>query len=881
MKKILQNVLLINTILIGSVLFSQEINIEIQNTNSKLQNTIFPLLSDVWGGVNCKDDQGNNVFPSNYFTPNHSSPGCVAISMAQILHYYKWPIKGIGSNVYSDNYDGSLIRHQAFFENTTYDWKNMLDEYMNKASKDIQQKAIGELMYHVGVALQMDFEPNGSTSNINKTPFAYENHFRYTSHYEDVTWEFFWERLKKNILAGQPVPVAVDASRTGDGHVFIVDGYKEVDGVPYYHLNWGWYNDNDINGWYNIQDWTSTSPGYNTITGATFDILPNPQITLIESTDTTNNFTINWEVSDKINWEEFTLEQKVDQGNWEEVAAGITSKKFTINNPTGEVYQFRVKVKIDGSYYENSWSEVEVYAINNNCNGYGYFGGNQYAYARQTPDNVLNFSEDYTFETWIRLKDLNESGNVILNQQDVFSLEITDVSSLNYAIKFSSYSTNVSLISNATLQINKWTHVAVSHSKNQTRIYIDGILQNEDSGNDFNLANSNNALNIGEKYVSSYSNLIKADFDQIRISSSNRYATNFTPNRSLIFEVDSNTVAYFTFQNVHNVRLRDEASNLSVIVKNETNYVEWKFETTVENQLDDDNDGIMNNEDFCPNTPNGEIVDANGCSNSQLDDDNDGVMNNQDLCPNTSSGTNVNTFGCFTLPTNNFKIETVGETCANKNNGQIIISTQETLNYTTIINGTNYNFTNNKTINNLTPGTYNFCISVEGENYQQCFSIKINEGATVSAKTSLQSKKIFIDINRGTAPFNVLVNGQLVLKTFESSFSLDINEGDFIQIRTDIVCEGVFSKTINMPEIISVYPNPALNNQIVISFDKEFHLDEIEINMFDVNGIKMSISKKQNTLNTCNISFKNIKPGIYILQIKNNEYSTNKKIIIQ
>ena len=67
---------------------------------------------------------------------------------------------------------------------------------------------------------------------------------------------------------------------------------------------------------------------------------------------------------------------------------------------------------------------------------------------------------------------------------------------------------------------------------------------------------------------------------------------------------------------------------------------------------DDDNDGVPNSKDKCPNTPAGAAVDAHGC---ELDDDNDGVVNSKDLCPNTPAGAPVNESGCpdkFTLKLN-------------------------------------------------------------------------------------------------------------------------------------------------------------------------------------------------------------------------------------
>ena len=61
---------------------------------------------------------------------------------------------------------------------------------------------------------------------------------------------------------------------------------------------------------------------------------------------------------------------------------------------------------------------------------------------------------------------------------------------------------------------------------------------------------------------------------------------------------------------------------------------------------DDDNDGISNDADQCPNTPVGSAVDAVGCAESEKDDDNDGVSNDADQCPNTPVGSAVDALGC-------------------------------------------------------------------------------------------------------------------------------------------------------------------------------------------------------------------------------------------
>lgn len=62
---------------------------------------------------------------------------------------------------------------------------------------------------------------------------------------------------------------------------------------------------------------------------------------------------------------------------------------------------------------------------------------------------------------------------------------------------------------------------------------------------------------------------------------------------------------------------------------------------------DEDGDGVDNGDDLCPDTPAGEPVNADGCSDSQLDDgDDDGVIDDDDLCPGTPAGIPVDADGC-------------------------------------------------------------------------------------------------------------------------------------------------------------------------------------------------------------------------------------------
>ncbi len=65
-------------------------------------------------------------------------------------------------------------------------------------------------------------------------------------------------------------------------------------------------------------------------------------------------------------------------------------------------------------------------------------------------------------------------------------------------------------------------------------------------------------------------------------------------------------------------------------------------------QTDSDHDGVSDANDKCPNTPEGDKVDASGCTidTGMLDDDRDGVVNRDDQCPNTRAGAVVDKTGC-------------------------------------------------------------------------------------------------------------------------------------------------------------------------------------------------------------------------------------------
>lgn len=61
---------------------------------------------------------------------------------------------------------------------------------------------------------------------------------------------------------------------------------------------------------------------------------------------------------------------------------------------------------------------------------------------------------------------------------------------------------------------------------------------------------------------------------------------------------------------------------------------------------DEDSDGVVDEQDLCPETPEEEESDVKGCAPSQKDTDLDGVNDRDDVCPRTATSDSANSVGC-------------------------------------------------------------------------------------------------------------------------------------------------------------------------------------------------------------------------------------------
>ncbi len=194
-----------------------------------------PLILTAW-------DQD---YPFNYYCPTdyggsggHTYAGCVATAMSMVMKRWNWPDHGQGSHSYTPT---GYTTQSVNFENTTYQWNNMPNNinYSNYQS-------VALLMYHCGVAVDMQYGPDGSAAHSEDVPEAIANYFRYTNHatqlYRDHYSKRDWEDLLISYLQ-EGFPLYYSGAEGLEGHAFVCCGYRESDRKFYF--NWGWTGSNN------------------------------------------------------------------------------------------------------------------------------------------------------------------------------------------------------------------------------------------------------------------------------------------------------------------------------------------------------------------------------------------------------------------------------------------------------------------------------------------------------------------------------------------------------------------------------------------------------------------------------------------------------------
>jgi hypothetical protein len=211
-----------------------------------------PLLGDnFW-------DQG---FPWNVMCPadpaglsGHVPVGCVATSMTMIMFYWRYPETGQGQHCISPQ--PSYGPQCANFGATTYEWNGM-DNNGKNGSSYRQSDPLAVVSWHGGIAVNMNYAPDGSGAYTSDVPYALETYFLYATSTQYVDKAAYSQTQWKDLIKGsldQKRPLQYSGHGSSGGHAWVCDGYQ-VSG-DYFHMNWGWAG--SYNGYFLL---TNLNPG--------------------------------------------------------------------------------------------------------------------------------------------------------------------------------------------------------------------------------------------------------------------------------------------------------------------------------------------------------------------------------------------------------------------------------------------------------------------------------------------------------------------------------------------------------------------------------------------------------------------------------------------
>lgn len=218
-----------------------------QASASAYPSAVAPILKSNGTPIEWSQDE-----PFNGTCPNYkgfrSVVGCVATSMAQLMYYNRWPEKGSGNFNYITG--THRIPVSCDFSSMTFDYDKMLPHYYAGKYTDEEAAEAAKLSFAAGVAVEMDFSPNGSGTSSMFIGNAMVKYFNYDKNIHYALRDYFtlaeWqEMIKKEINEGRPV--CYNGYSTSIGHQFIFDGYDANDMV---HINWGWAGMSD--GYYRL-----------------------------------------------------------------------------------------------------------------------------------------------------------------------------------------------------------------------------------------------------------------------------------------------------------------------------------------------------------------------------------------------------------------------------------------------------------------------------------------------------------------------------------------------------------------------------------------------------------------------------------------------------
>ena len=255
--------------------------------SAKDDDEVVILMNETW------DQGGDYGRDYNMYSPvvnyKYCPVGCVATALAQICHYYTYPVQPTGVKSYSFEDTINNVTHEfsVDYDTVSFDY-SMMPNNLSLNTPIAKRREVSKLGYMLGVAVEMKYRPQGSGALSQDVPDAMRRYFKYkkgvmtyrrasfTGQYAQylnyppyngaVTETTFFKKLRQDLRRNRPVYMGGQSSsgsgRDAGGHAWICCGYQENNDSLYY-MNWGWGGVG--NGWYRLlaNNMYIPSQGYN------------------------------------------------------------------------------------------------------------------------------------------------------------------------------------------------------------------------------------------------------------------------------------------------------------------------------------------------------------------------------------------------------------------------------------------------------------------------------------------------------------------------------------------------------------------------------------------------------------------------------------------